>query len=223
MQDRNHLRILRKSNIARLNGAPSHGECSFDIDTDDGVPAFLDVNPWARPAQFSHARRGGNVHFRLAGQYPMAVVPFFYADLNGNLTDRAFGEFRGAGKTTVAGWHPCGVPYVIERLGEIPTIHASDIKFPPGVKPRRKVEVVHSSIAPTRPRKSVGLNLNKLRFVREVRNGTQAQCPVCARHGTDTHGDNLMIWPNGKWSCIKKCSGGEIFRLAGACQLDNEE
>lgn len=62
------------------------------------------------------------------------------------------------------------------------------------------------------------INISKLQNVRIREDGaTLAHCPVCAEE--DKTGDNLIIYPSGKFTCLAHLDDGvhrqQIFALAG--------
>ena len=67
----------------------------------------------------------------------------------------------------------------------------------------------------------MSLDLNKLKSVRVAGEKTIAQCPACAKEGSDRTGEHLVIFPDGKFGCVAFSgeSGKEhrrrIFELAG--------
>jgi hypothetical protein len=181
MLDERHLRLLRKMNISMVNGAPSNNRCTFDVDMDEGVEQFKQLNPWSRECQFSNARRGGNFGFQLVGDYPHKVIHLLTPNKENKPV--AWGEFRGAGLTTLSGLHQCGKPYVIKNLGVFPAIHFRDIKLPDGVVPQRQVVRVQRTQSPSK--KYPSLDLTGLEKVHRVAKGIEARCPVWAREGKD--------------------------------------
>jgi hypothetical protein len=50
----------------------------------------------------------------------------------------------------------------------------------------------------------MGLDMNKLENVSEKFDGkTTARCPVCAAEGGDSKGEHLVVFPDGKFGCVK--------------------
>jgi hypothetical protein len=209
MQDERHLRLLKKMNIAMLNGTPSSNLCTLDVDKDEGVDPFKQLNPWSRECQFSSARRGGNFGFQLVGDYPHKVIHLLTPDKEKKLV--AWGEFRGAGLTTLSGLHECGKPYVIKNLGVFPAIHFRDIKLPDGVEPQRQVVRVQRTQSSSKNYASI--DLTGLEKVHRVAKGMEARCPVCALEGKDKAGVHLIVFPSGAYGCVVGCDKGEIREL----------
>jgi hypothetical protein len=64
------------------------------------------------------------------------------------------------------------------------------------------------------------INLTKLQKARQRDDGvTLARCPACAETGKDESGDNLVIYPGGKFTCLAHEQDAvhrqRIFALAG--------
>jgi hypothetical protein len=66
----------------------------------------------------------------------------------------------------------------------------------------------------------MGIDLKKLKSVREKFTKTTAQCPACEASGHDSKGDHLVIFPSGKFSCVAHPGDSEhrklILSLVGA-------
>lgn len=63
------------------------------------------------------------------------------------------------------------------------------------------------------------LDIEKLNHVLEKSGKITAQCPACAEDGHDRNGDHLVIYPSGKFGCIKIRDSGHrrrIKQLVGA-------
>ena len=87
--------------VGVLQGQGGGGICSVDCDTEEGFQAFKGLNPKLLPATLvSQGARGGNVWFRLRGDYPKSV-PITDAD------GQPWGEWRADGnQTIILGTHP---------------------------------------------------------------------------------------------------------------------
>ena len=64
------------------------------------------------------------------------------------------------------------------------------------------------------------ITIEKLQNVRQREDGaTLARCPACAEAGNDKNGDNLLIYPGGKFTCLAHQEDAahrqRIFALAG--------
>jgi hypothetical protein len=94
-------------NIGVLQGKPSSGLCSIDIDHDEDVPAFLELNPALRTSLRTRGARGANIWVRITGKHPKLT----------RLTNKQgapWGEFRAdGGQTVIWGKHPSGCNYSI--------------------------------------------------------------------------------------------------------------
>lgn len=126
MADRKYLKSLATGNIGVIQGDPSGGIASLDIDCDGDDEEFLALNPELRETLRSRGARGSNVWFYPEGEVP----PSCKLKRNG----QAWGEWRHNGcQTIVAGMHPDGHPYTL--LCDKPPIRYafSKLKFPSGV------------------------------------------------------------------------------------------
>ncbi len=70
MMDPEYRRKLAEGNIGLVQGEPSGGVGSFDIDDDDGPEEFLTLNPDFRETLRTRGARGCNIWF-----YPEGDVP----------------------------------------------------------------------------------------------------------------------------------------------------
>ena len=71
MDDRVHLSLLEKAgNIGVALGKVSGGLVSIDIDQDERVPEFLELNPLLSETLRTKGARGCNVWVRMKGDYP---------------------------------------------------------------------------------------------------------------------------------------------------------
>jgi hypothetical protein len=126
MQDPRYLYKLSQGNIGVVQGKPSGGIASIDIDDDQGAEEFLALNPDLKETLRSRGARGCNVWFYPEGNVPRSC----HLKRNG----QPWGEWRFNGnQTIIAGMHPTGVPYTL--LCPIPAIRYpfERIQFPPGV------------------------------------------------------------------------------------------
>ena len=106
MREPAYLRRLESGcNIGVLVGTPSGGLCSIDIDADDAVEPFLDLNPDLRKTLRTRGQRGCNIWIRIQGDFPPSCQIRDDAD-------QPWGEWRANGfVTTIRGQHPAGVEY----------------------------------------------------------------------------------------------------------------
>lgn len=115
MRDPRYLRALdRDQNIAVLLGKASGGLCSIDIDDDESVEPFLELNPLLRSTLRSRGKRGCNLWVRIKGDFPPTAV-LKRSD------GQAWGEWRADRSCTmIDGFHPDGMRY--ERSPEVPPL-----------------------------------------------------------------------------------------------------
>jgi hypothetical protein len=115
MRDEPYLRALdRARNIAVLLGKASGGLCTIDIDGDESLEPFLDLNPRLRETLRSRGKRGCNLWLRIKGEFPRPAML--------KLQDgSAWGEWRSDRNCTmIHGTHPDGMGY--QRSPEVPPI-----------------------------------------------------------------------------------------------------
>ena len=118
MSDTSYLGNLNGSNIGVLLGSASDGLCAIDVDTDEGLPAFLKLNPILQTTLITKGARGGQIWVRIVGEYPKLTKLK-------TVDNTDFGEWRGdGGQSVIYGVHPSGKPY--EYLVDAPPI---EIKF----------------------------------------------------------------------------------------------
>src|SRR5262245_10649922 len=70
MQDQEYLQRLSQGNIGILQGQPSGGLCSIDIDSDEEAREFVKLNPEFENTLQSRGKRGRNFWVRIRGAYP---------------------------------------------------------------------------------------------------------------------------------------------------------
>jgi P4 family phage/plasmid primase-like protien len=123
-----YQRALSQGNIGVLLGAPSEGLCAIDIDADDELEGFLEINPTLRNTLMSKGARGAQLWCKIEGYYP----PLTKLKTE---SGQDYGEWRAdGGQSIVHGTHPSGVPY--KRLNDAPplTIRFDQIVWPDHVK-----------------------------------------------------------------------------------------
>jgi P4 family phage/plasmid primase-like protien len=122
--DDRYQRELEKGNIGVLVGRPSNGLCSIDIDNDDQVEPFLNLNPRLSDSLRTKGARGCNIWVQIKGDHPKGHTI--------KTTDeKKFGEWRADGmNTTIAGQHPDGHEYSFIIKSKPIQIHFDDIIWP---------------------------------------------------------------------------------------------
>ena len=119
---------LAEGNISVLLGDPSSGICSIDIDVDEHVQPFLDINPMLAGTLRSKGRRGCNIWVQMIDDCPKASA---LKTRDGG----AWGEWRSTGnQTTIHGKHPDGMDYRLEVEAKPIRIHFEDIVWPESLK-----------------------------------------------------------------------------------------
>ncbi len=103
-----HEQQLRAgNNIGVLLGKPSGGLCAIDIDDDEALAPFLDLNPDLKGTLRTHGARGAQIWMKIGGDFPAL----------GKIKTKAgseWGEWRAdGGQSVIYGTHPTGVQYQI--------------------------------------------------------------------------------------------------------------
>jgi P4 family phage/plasmid primase-like protien len=105
MERGDYLMTLRHGNIGVLLGEASGGLCAIDIDDDDAVEPFLELNPHLRHTLRSKGFRGQQIWVRVATEYP-ALTKIV------TTTAEPWGEWRATGgQSVIHGAHPERVAY----------------------------------------------------------------------------------------------------------------
>jgi hypothetical protein len=126
MQDPKYLARLLRGNIGVVQGDVSAGLCSVDIDVENDVAAFLELNPRFKDTLMSKGKRGCNIWFRLRGKCPRTRVLKRHGD--------KWGELRANGSQTIIyGKHPEGPRYSWPQKCKVIEIDSMNaIKWLPG-------------------------------------------------------------------------------------------
>jgi hypothetical protein len=97
-----------EGNLAIKLGPISGNLCSIDIDRDDLIEPFLELNPTLQDTLRSKGNKGCQFWFRVEGPYPERVVPL----VDG--VGKPVGEWRGGGNglSTIYGVHPSSARHV---------------------------------------------------------------------------------------------------------------
>ncbi len=128
MDNAGYLARLATGNIGVLLGSKSAGLCAIDVDGDDELTAFLELNPILRESLITKGARGAQVWCRIAGEYPELTK---LKDCGG----KDWGEWRSdGGQSVIFGVHPTGVHY--QRLNNAPPVEVEfkTINWPPRLK-----------------------------------------------------------------------------------------
>ena len=129
MSDPDYLARLGRGNIGVVLGQRSGGLCSLDIDSDEGVGAFNDLNRAICQTLCTRGARGCNLWWRLQGPYP-GLTPLKHDGL-------AWGEWRADGAQTIIwGLHPGGERYRFVKGLKPLAIGFPDIRWPENMTPR---------------------------------------------------------------------------------------
>ena len=133
MSDPAYLARLEKGNIGVLLGKPSGNLCAIDVDDDDALMAFIELNPRLEQTLITRGARGAQIWVIVIGEAPPKTTKLM------TTTGQAFGEWRGdGGQSVIHGLHPTGKEYewlspgpVVQiAFGEI--VWGKDLKLPWG-------------------------------------------------------------------------------------------
>lgn len=128
MEDPTYVARLAQGNIGVVLGQRSGGLCSLDIDSDEALGAFSELNEAVCQTLCTRGARGCNFWWKLEGRYP-GLTPL-------TLAGAPWGEWRADGAQTVIwGRHPSGAQYRFLRRMKPLRIDFHDIKWPSGMKP----------------------------------------------------------------------------------------
>lgn len=121
-----HCKLHEHGNTGVLLGKASGGLCSIDIDIDEEVEKFLEINPRLQNTLQTRGQRGANLWVRIKGPVPKLTKLTRHGE--------AWGEWRGDGaQTVITGIHPSGIPYrYVNRVRPI-EICFEEIRWPKGV------------------------------------------------------------------------------------------
>ena len=122
-----HLSMINENvNVGVVQGDASLGLVSVDCDTDEGLEAFLTLNPALSGTLITKGKRGANVWVRATDTYPKTSK---IKDKDG----RAWGEFRSSGgQTIIYGVHPSGCNYTNNGM-MVSAVEFSNIKWADGL------------------------------------------------------------------------------------------
>ena len=127
MKDSAYLRKFQNGNIGVALGDKSGGLISIDWDNDEILDEFIRINPAINKTLVSKGKRGGNVWYRMAGEYPLKLKCL-------KKHGAPAGEWRSGGaQTIIHGRHPDGHLYqLVQKLPAKP-ISFDQIVWPSGV------------------------------------------------------------------------------------------
>ena len=205
-------------NIGVLQGRPSNGLCSIDLDAEEWLAPFLAANPKLATTLRTRRSRGCNLWLRILGEYP-ALQKLHHATRTGNEGKPLdVGEFRSSGGQTVIAGEAEGVAYRIEVAANPVEIAFSEIVWPHFIADPPKLG--GNGALPTVDNEGGKLDLGRLENVLYLDGGsTRAACPACRASGADHTGDHLLIEASGKFGCAKypgdRDHRKEIWKLAG--------
>lgn len=128
MEMGDYLMTLRHGNIGVLLGEASGGLCAIDIDHDDGVEPFLELNPAMRGTMRTRGSRGQQIWLRITGKHPKLTS---LSTTGGT----PWGEWRAdGGQSVIHGVHPTGNHYQFIHEEAPIEIRFEDIVWPGELK-----------------------------------------------------------------------------------------
>jgi hypothetical protein len=132
-------RLLEHPNTGILLGAPSEDLCAFDWDTEEGLAAFLELNPRLQDSLRTRGERGAQVWAYITGErqrqiHPLKVAPsspLAAGEKPGKDGKVTIGEFRAeGGQSVIRGIHPNGSYYSWLCINPPMTIRFDEIIWP---------------------------------------------------------------------------------------------
>jgi hypothetical protein len=129
MRNLAHIKSLNKGNIGVIQGKKSGGICSIDIDHDDEVAPFLDLNPTLAKSLRTKGQRGENIWLQMSGHYPgLSIIQTHM--------EAPWGEWRADGaQTVIYGIHPSGRHYSFVYEAKPACVEFGQIVWPAHVIP----------------------------------------------------------------------------------------
>ena len=180
MADPKHLAELESGNIGIALGEVSNWLCSIDLDTDEWMTRFLEVNPSLAASLRTRGARGCNIWVRLTGGYRKTFK--IKADAGSDI-----GEWRASGsQTIISGTHPSGCQYSFLVKAAPVEIDFNDIIWPKGIRA---------------PKADSGKLLEPTIAATTLHSNTETQLPSYPATqvvGGVAFGDFLQFVPNGR-------------------------
>lgn len=141
---------LAKGNVGVLLGAASGGLCAIDIDDDELMEEFFDLNPGLRQTLITRGSRGVQVWVRCTRDteaeargmdswpklYPLKFADRFTESesMPGQESAMCFGEWRAdGGQSIVWGVHPSGEDYSMYHEAPVREVYFREIAWPAGL------------------------------------------------------------------------------------------
>ncbi len=227
-------RLNNGGNVGVLQGKPSNGLCSIDLDDHKWVEAFLADNPRLRATLRTKRLRGCNLWVRIVGDCPPLKLLVHPRLKNPKGKPLDVGEWRSTGGQTVIAGEAGGLPYQIEVERETIEIPFAEIVWPdfianPPTIGEAKTKKSSPPILPATNGDNYpgdGLDFSKLENMKHLAGGSvRAACPACREQGGDNTGEHLHIDSAGKFGCAKFQGDAEhrraIWRLAGKYDASN--
>lgn len=118
-------RLRQAENTGVLLGQPSGSLCAIDIDDDELIQGFLDLNPDFARTLCSKGQRGCQFWVIIEGDYPHQVAKLKHPG------GRTYGEWRAdGGQSVIRGIHPEGMHYQLLCASPPVRIRFDQIRWP---------------------------------------------------------------------------------------------
>lgn len=184
----------------------------LDLDDDDFAAEALASNPWLNRTFSVVGGRAAKYFFKVVGpgsERCLQTCKFFRSGIE-------VGSWLSTGSQgVVLGLHPSGRMYepIWNPLVEV---QAGDFALPAGYElgiARKRIRNKWR-VAAGVDSEAAGeiLDFSLLLRVISTTNGTQAQCPACVEEGKDSAGDNLLIYPDGRYCCARFINADPLAR-----------
>jgi hypothetical protein len=186
----------------------------LDADEDWFAEDLRRLNPWLKDTFMVEGGRGCKWFFTVAGEGAERCLRSTKIKQRdpGAEDEPEVGDWLSAGKQgVVLGLHPSGKHYR-HNSKPLVQIKPSDFQLPPDCYLSSEQPQISNAKSQYRRFKrlihGVGdgqqlLDLDRLVNTHRVAKGVQAACPACRREGKDSAGDNLLIYPDGHYSCAR--------------------
>jgi putative DNA primase/helicase len=120
--------LKERANTGVVLGERSGNLCAIDVDDDQFLQAFVNLNPDLGATLCSKGARGCQFWLQMEGDYPHCVYKLKTKD------GEKWGEWRAdGGQSIIRGIHPDGMPYRLLCDAPPLKIHLDDIKWPPNL------------------------------------------------------------------------------------------
>ncbi|MHC1770110.1 MAG: hypothetical protein AB9869_38480 [Verrucomicrobiia bacterium] len=241
MLDYDYRRELEDGNIGLLCGLdrdavnksliPNLLTIGLDADDDDFADMTMKLNPALKDTFTSYGARAPKWFFHLPGELAdrLGQSTKIMQRRGGHHVE--VGDWLASGKQgVILGLHPDGLLY--KHNGK-PVALLETLKLPRNCYLASELDDIAQGASKSRRRGPHGsgsiLDMKRLRNLHRTAKGTEARCPACEEIGKDKAGDNLLIFPDGRFQCAAYINvtarenhnhNRRIYELAGAERND---